>query len=128
MRKRILSIGQCYADHCGIAHMLEKHFGAVVTGADTAREAAELAAREPFDLVLVNRLLDTDGSCGTDIIRNFKSRDDLKHLPVMLVSNYDDAQNEAVGLGALSGFGKASLAHPQTLARIGKVLENTSSS
>ena len=41
---------------------------------------------------------------------------------MMLVSNYEDAQNEAVAAGALPGFGKASLGQPHMLARLRPLL------
>jgi len=39
-------------------------------------------------------------------------------VPVMLVSNFADAQAQAVESGALPGFGKAALNAPETLARL----------
>jgi two-component system chemotaxis response regulator CheY len=118
MKKRVLSVGQCGMDHGSIAWMMQKHFGAEVVGADTKAEALAEARADELALVLVNRLMDRDGSPGLDIIRAFKADNALKHLPIMLVSNYDDAQREAVSLGAMPGFGKSALGQPQTLARI----------
>ena len=57
--------------------------------------------------MLVNRKLDVDGSDGVDVIRSAFACDNLSRMPFMLVSNYDDAQNQAVAAGARSGFGKA---------------------
>ena len=39
----------------------------------------------------------------------------LAALPVMLVSNYPDAQQEAQAAGAVPGFGKAQVSSPETL-------------
>jgi hypothetical protein len=41
----------------------------------------------------------------------------------MLVSNYADAQRDAVGRGALPGFGKSALRQPETLSRLAEVLK-----
>ncbi len=123
MKKPVLSIGQCAMDHGNIARMMEKQLGAEVTGADSKKQALDEARQEKFDLVLVNRLLDNDGSPGLDIIRSFKDDAELKKLPIILVSNYEDAQKEAVALGALPGFGKAALEQPQTVLRIKAALE-----
>jgi len=41
---------------------------------------------------------------------------------VMLVSNYEDAQKEAVAAGALAGFGKASLGRPAMIESLRSVL------
>ena len=71
--------------------------------------------QQPFDLVLVNRVLDADGSAGLDVVEQIKTDTNLRELPVMLVSNYEDAQRQAVEKGALPGFGKATLGQPHML-------------
>jgi hypothetical protein len=40
----------------------------------------------------------------------------------MLVSNYEDAQAQAVQAGATTGFGKAALGQPHMLARVERYL------
>ncbi len=40
----------------------------------------------------------------------------------MLVSNYEDAQQDAVARGALPGFGKAALRQPETRNRLAAIL------
>jgi two-component system chemotaxis response regulator CheY len=122
MAKRVLSVGQCLADHGSIARTLHQHFQAEVVPADDVEDALALVAAEPFDLVLVNRILDADGSSGLEVIRRLKGAAMAQQVPVMLVSNYDDAQVEAVHLGALPGFGKAALGQPHTLSRFKDVL------
>jgi PleD family two-component response regulator len=120
--KRVLSVGQCGADHSRISRTFEQAFGAEVVGVDTTLEALAKLQAEPFDLVLVNRVYDADGSPGLELIRQVKGDEALKQTPVMLVSNYDDAQREAVAAGALPGFGKASLGAPQMVNRVKGVL------
>jgi PleD family two-component response regulator len=120
--KRVLSVGQCFADHSHIARTFEQAFAAEVVGVDTTLEALEKLRAESFDLVLVNRVYDADGSPGLELIRQVKGDEDLKQTPVMLVSNYDDAQREAVAAGAEPGFGKASLGAPQMINRVKGVL------
>jgi CheY-like chemotaxis protein len=121
--KRVLSVGQCYADHLAITRTLEEHFSAEITAADDAEEALARLREVSFDLVLVNRIFDRDGSEGTALIKAMKSDDALKKIPVMLVSNYEDSQNEAVAAGATPGFGKAALGQPGMVERVRKVLE-----
>ena len=121
--KRVLSVGQCAADHGSISRTVGRQFDAEVVPVDTAAEALALLRQEPFDLVLVNRVLDADGSSGTGLIRQVKGEDALRQVPIMLVSNYDDAQQEAVAAGALPGFGKAALGQPQALGRLRAVLQ-----
>jgi PleD family two-component response regulator len=120
--KRVLSVGQCFADHSSITRTFQQHFQARVVGADSAHEAIALLGQDRFDLVLINRVLDADQTHGMEIIKQMKADEKLASTPVMLVSNYDDSQREAVSAGALPGFGKASLGQPQMLARVRDVL------
>jgi two-component system chemotaxis response regulator CheY len=121
---KVLSAGQCLADHSGIARTLRQSFGAEVVSADTPAEALAKLRQEPYTLVLVNRVFDADGSTGLDLIRQIQADDQLRAVPVMLVSNYEDAQAEAVRAGAVPGFGKAALGHPQMLERVRAFLGN----
>lgn len=122
--KRVLSVGQCWADHGSISHTLKKAFGAEVVSADGAESAVEQLRQGGFALVLVNRVFDADGGEGLDFIRRVKSDPALRSQPVMLVSNYEDSQKEAEKIGAASGFGKASLGRPQMLERVRPFLED----
>jgi two-component system chemotaxis response regulator CheY len=117
---RILNVGQCGFDHGAISGYLVSHLGADVARADTPDEAEEMLRAERYDLVLVNRLLDLDGSSGLELIRALKESQDpaLADIPVMLVSDYPEAQEAARELGAAPGFGKSDLHSPVTLERI----------
>jgi two-component system chemotaxis response regulator CheY len=70
----------------------------------------------------VNRVSDADGSPGIELIRALKADPGLAGVPVMLVSNYADAQAQAVALGALPGFGKADLTAPETTEKLRSAL------
>jgi two-component system chemotaxis response regulator CheY len=120
--KRILSIGQCFADHSAIARAFSRYFGAEVEVAASATEARAMLREKAFDLVLVNRILDRDASSGLELIGQLKADEALRDLPVMLVSNYEEAQQEAIAQGALPGFGKASLGEPAMLGQVKAVL------
>jgi CheY-like chemotaxis protein len=120
--KRVLSVGQCMADHSGISRALGAAFGAEVVPASTAQEAFARLRGGDFDLVLINRVLDQDGTPGVEAVRAIKGDEALRDVPVMLVSNHADAQSEAVRAGAVPGFGKAELGRPAMLARVGAVL------
>jgi CheY-like chemotaxis protein len=120
--KRVLSLGQCLADHGAIGHVLRNHFGAEFVGVDTATEALTRLQQEAFDLILVNRILDADGSLGVEVIRRLKDNMRLAEIPVMLVSNYADAQEEAEQAGAVRGFGKAALGQPPMMERLRLIL------
>jgi len=113
--KRVLSVGQCAADHYGISLTLRQAFGAEIEPASTQAEALRLLRQEPFAVVLVNRIFDADGDSGVDLIRRVKADEGLRTTPVLLISNYADAQNEAAEAGAEPGFGKAELGRPEML-------------
>lgn len=118
--KRVLSVGQCGADHGRLSASLRSSFSVEVIAVDDAAAARQRLQAETFDLVLVNRIFDLDGDSGLDLIREL--RGGSAPPPVMLVSNYDNAQQEAVAAGALPGFGKASLNQPDTLDKLRRVL------
>ena len=116
--KRVLSVGQCGADHGGLTRALRQAFGAEVVAAHSAAEALAQLQHGDYALVLVNRVLDADGTPGVDLVRAVKEDEALRRVPVMLVSNYPDAQDEAVAAGAEPGFGKAALGRPEMLERV----------
>ncbi len=116
--KRVLSVGQCMADHGSISRTLRQSFAAEVDSADSVAEALARLRDEAFALVLVNRVFDADGTSGLDLIEAMQTDAELKVVPVMLVSNYEDAQKQAVAAGAAPGFGKSSLGRPAMLERV----------
>jgi len=124
-KKRVLSLGQCAADHWLIAKVLQASFDLEVIAADRFVDAEVQLRQGGIDLVLVNRVSDRDGSSGLDFIRQMKADDALRQVPVMLVSNYADAQKQAVALGALAGFGKSALDEAETLTRLRDVLTDS---
>lgn len=112
MTKRVLSVGQCAMDHGSISHLIESQFDATVTSASSRAEAIAELEKGGFDLVLVNRMLDADGSPGMDIIHDLHTSG--LDVSVMLVSNFEVAQISAIAAGAKRGFGKSSLQAPAT--------------
>jgi two-component system chemotaxis response regulator CheY len=116
--KRVLSVGQCGYDHGNISQAVQQAFGAEVIPADSAAEALQRLRQEEFALVLVNRVLDADGSSGLDLIRRIRHDSALAEVPVMLVSNYEDAQQEAAAVGAAPGFGKVAVGRPEMEVRL----------
>jgi CheY-like chemotaxis protein len=120
--KKVLSLGQCAADHASIGGLLRRHFDADVDAADTFADAEATLGSSHYDLVLVNRVLDRDRKEGLDFIARLKAHPEWRQLPVMLVSNYPDAQEQAIARGALPGFGKSSLGSTKTLTRLRAVL------
>lgn len=120
--KRVLNVGQCSADHYSLRRLIEVSFGAEVVAAHDADTALDALREGSFDLVLVNRLLDADGSDGLEIVRAIQADAALRATPVMLVTNYAEYQEQAVAAGAEPGFGKSSLQKPETRERLAKFL------
>jgi CheY-like chemotaxis protein len=116
MSNRVLSIGQCPADHAAISRVLADQFQAAVIPVDNEDQAALELRRAPVSLILVNRIFDADGRLGLEFIRRWKEAE--PHVPIMLVSNYEDAQKDALQAGAVAGFGKAALGQPAMLDRL----------
>ena len=118
---RILDIGQCGYDSGQIEALLTRVLGATVDHSPTKADAMSRCAKNSYDLILVNRLLDYDHSSGLDLIRDLI--DGGTTIPIMLVSNLAGAQDSAVELGAIRGFGKAELNSPETVARLQSILD-----
>lgn len=116
MPKTVIDCGNCGPDHNSIRNMIQRHFDAVVEQTHDGRQTLARLRKGGVDLVLVNRKLDRDYSDGMDVIRQIKADDQLKDVPVMLVTNYEEHQQAAVAIGAVAGFGKLSVSDPQTHA------------
>jgi two-component system chemotaxis response regulator CheY len=119
----VLDVGQCNPDHAAIRRLLTEEFGVEADRAYTPDEAWVRLQNTRYDLVLVNRIFDATGEEGLAFIRRMKTDTTLAAVPVMLVSNYADAQAEAVAAGAEPGFGKATLEDLQTSTRLATYLQ-----
>ena len=115
MPKQVLDVGQCDLDHGNITSFLKANFDVEISRAHSRTEAIGMATSENFDLILINRLLDKDGSGGMDVVSDLKANDQTEKMPVMIVSNYEEAQTAAVEAGAVPGFGKSALNSDATL-------------
>jgi two-component system chemotaxis response regulator CheY len=113
---KILVIGQCGFDGPRMEKLLHETIGASVDSCDDGDDALKCVKHKPYDIILVNRVLADDGSSGLDVIQSLL--DSGIQTPVMLVSDLPDAQEAAVELGAVKGFGKSALEDPATLALI----------
>ncbi len=122
MKKRVLNVGHCGPDHRAIATMLEHHFAADVAAADSLAQTLEMLRAQSFDLVLVNRVFDRNGSDGLEVIRQIKAAPDLAETPLMMITNFPDHQQRAQDAGALEGFGKQALHTSETHAKLKPLL------
>ena len=119
---RVLDVGQCAMDHTNISQLLRESFGATVDRAASADQVFYMAGFYTYDLVLVNRVFDADGSEGLALIKRLKEEEATRETPVMLISDREDAQALAEAAGAVRGFGKKSLGDPKTVELLGKHL------
>jgi CheY-like chemotaxis protein len=122
MRKRVLDIGNCVPDFSAITRYLTKNFDCEVLQADAADDALQILREQPVDLITVNRKLDCDYSDGIEVVRQIKADPKLKDIPVMLITNYAEHQEEAMAIGAIRGFGKLEYGKPETLQRLQPIL------
>jgi two-component system, response regulator, stage 0 sporulation protein F len=118
MSRRVLSVGQCGPDHSALTRFLKGTFVVEIDTADTAAEAISAVQQQPYSLVLINRKLDADYSDGVDILRTLKADPATTAVPVMIVSNYPEYQDEAVMLGGERGFGKNQLGQSDVIAQL----------
>jgi CheY-like chemotaxis protein len=116
--RRLLDLGNCSPDHGTLTRFVSQHFSADVAWAHDEDEALAQLREGQFDLVIVNRKLDRDGSDGLEIIERLKADAKLASVPVMLLTNYADYQDAAVKLGAERGFGKSDYAKPETVEKL----------
>ena len=119
---RVLDVGQCSPDHAGIRSTISRRFDAEIDRVMFVEEAVAAMRSRRYDLVLVNRRIFDDDSDGLELIRRSKADDALKDVPVMMVSNFADAQQAAIAAGAEPGFGKAQLHEESTVERLGRFL------
>ncbi len=118
MTRRVLNVGQCVPDTIKITNFLKSSFDVEIVPSATAPETIDLLGKSSYDLVLINRKLDADYTDGMDIIRQMKSDERFQTIPVMLITNYPEYQQEAVAIGAAYGFGKDELGSSDAVARL----------
>ncbi|MFM7930424.1 MAG: response regulator [Pirellula sp.] len=122
-RKIVLDVGNCGPDHSAISAMLRKHFDVEILRADQLSDTLATLQRQEVDLILINRKLDIDYSDGIEILQAVKRSDAYRDIPVMLITNYAEHQQQAIAAGAILGFGKLELHAPETLKRLEAVLK-----
>ncbi len=123
MTKTVLDIGNCNPDHASLKGMLTEQFGTEVLRAADLPSALEILGKASVDLIVVNRKLDIDYSDGIDVIKHLKQDSTLGKIPIMMITNYEEHQQQAVQMGALYGFGKSELRDSATRERLARILE-----
>jgi CheY-like chemotaxis protein len=119
MALRILDVGQCGFDGPRMAKLWHEKLGAKVDSSPCGPDALNRAKKNKYDIILVNRILADDGASGLQVVQDLI--DSGTSTPVMLVSDLSEAQDAAVALGAVRGFGKAELGEQSTLDLVDRV-------
>jgi len=110
-------------DHASLRAMLEAHFPQVaLVAAHSSAEAVALLQSHDVDLLLINRILDRDQTDGLALIQRIKADPEFATMPCMLISNFDEYQQQAVDAGAEVGFGKQRLQEPATRQLLARFL------
>jgi len=123
MSKRIVLIGHCGPDSSYLRITVGRAGRDVkVLAADSSSELDTLL-KEGVDLLLFNRVLDYGFEETSGPVLIGKVRAKHPNVQCMLVSNYPEAQAEAVAAGALPGFGKRELGSPRVAEMIREAIE-----
>ena len=118
--KRVVLVGHCGFDSGSIRQTVQAAVGDTASVEMVNDQQALERVAGPESLLLVNRALDGrfDSGSGVELIRSFVGKPEGERPRMMLVSNYEDAQDEAVMAGAMQGFGKSQLHSEATRRRL----------
>ncbi|MBC8107636.1 MAG: response regulator [Anaerolineae bacterium] len=123
MSKKVALVGHCGPDSSYLRSAVSSSVrGATIVMIDEAARL-EKALTDGLDLVLMNRQLDWgfETEEGVELIRQLRTKH--PNVKTMLVSNYPDAQQEAVAAGALPGFGKREIGTSRVTELLKSALE-----
>lgn len=113
----VVLVGHCGADRFSLSRAVASILPGVTVKAVNDRQGLSPHHR-PDTLLLVNRVLDGrfDAGSGVGLIQQLAEKQPAPRM--MLISNYPDAQAQAVKAGALPGFGKSELGDPETARKL----------
>jgi two-component system, chemotaxis family, chemotaxis protein CheY len=124
MQRKVLLVGHCGADATYLKLAVRSAAPDVaVAVAEDERSLRQTLSDDAVALVLLNRVLSYgfEVDSGVEVIRGLKP--DFPRLRMILVSNYPEAQQEAVAAGALPGFGKRDLGSRRVVEMLRSALE-----
>ncbi len=111
----VLDVGSCTPDHVALNRLLTSNFDVDVEQAHTIDDALSRMRGKRYRLVLVNRIIDLDGSEGIALLRTAKLDSSLAATPIMMISNFPEARAASVEAGGEPGFGKQAIGDQETL-------------
>lgn len=121
MPNKVVVAGNCYPDNMAIRSKLKNFPGTLLETVDSMEELMTACQTSEVKLILVNRIFDGTGEDGIAAIAQLKPKLD-RSVTMMLISNFDWAQEKAVAAGASPGFGKSELHSPQVLEKLAAAL------
>jgi hypothetical protein len=124
-RPNIVLVGHCGPDISMMKSAISRAApGVSVSVANNARTLE--AQLGPKSILLINRVLDGgfDTDSGTELIEHFARAGNPPAM--MLISDFDEAQREAVAAGSQPGFGKSQLYNESTARKLRDALSRLS--
>ncbi len=114
---KVVLVGHCGFDQGSISRAVAAALPGVAIES-TYNTAGLTQHTRPDSLLLINRVLDGRfvTASGIDLIAELANADSPPLM--MLISNFPESQAQAVQAGALQGFGKSELGHPQTVKKL----------
>jgi DNA-binding response OmpR family regulator len=105
-----------------IKQMLSENFDVRIDRVMFVKDALERMRANRYDLVLFNRLIFEDNTEGIELLKATKADPALKNVPIMMISNFEDAQVASVAAGGEPGFGKKTVFAASTVELLSKYL------
>jgi PleD family two-component response regulator len=118
----LLDVGNCDPDHGMIKQMLSENFDVRIDRVMFVKNALERMRANRYDLVLYNRLIFEDNTEGIELLKATKADPALKDVPIMMISNFEDAQATSIAAGGEPGFGKKAVFASSTVELLSKYL------
>lgn len=83
----------------------------------TGKEGIQIAKKQKPDLIVLDLML-PGGMNGFDVLEQLSSDDDLKNIPVFVLTNLDAEQESAIKVGANKYFVKTNISIDQIINEI----------
>lgn len=119
--KNVLIVGHCDLDNPQVTSLIERNFSAKVTRVKLLQKTTGYLEKQDYDLVIINRIGAFDQESGLELIKKIKEDGRFK-VPLMMVTNYKDQMDKAIGSGAVAGYGKDKLYDKETVELLSKYL------
>lgn len=107
--KKVYLVGHCSPDSSYLSLAVRSITPECEISRVNDESTLSTALKDGADLLLINRQLDGDFAAFSGIDLIARCRQNHPNVKFMLISNYADAQAQALAAGAVPGFGKSEL-------------------